>query len=53
MDCLEKMIEQFEPVTKELIESLKESEQILEDLRSGKRKGYNSIDDLVKSLEEK
>lgn len=38
--------------TKELLEALKEGEQILEDLKSGKRKGYNNIQDLIKSLEE-
>lgn len=38
--------------TKELLEALKEGEQILDDLKSGKRKGYNNIQDLIKSLEE-
>lgn len=38
--------------SKELIEALEESERILKDLRSGKRKGYDNIDDLFKALEE-
>ncbi len=37
---------------KELIEALEESEQIIKDLKSGKRKGYRNMDDLIKSLDE-
>lgn len=39
-------------LSKELIEALEEGEKILNDLRSGKRKGYNNMNDLFKSLEE-
>ena len=42
----------MDKLNKELIESLKESEIILNELKEGKRKGYDNIDDLIKSLEE-
>ena len=35
---------------KELIESLDEGEQILQELKSGKRKGYTNMNDLIDSL---
>ncbi len=38
--------------SKELLEALEEGEQIIKDLESGKRKGYDNMDDLIKSLEE-
>lgn len=38
--------------SKELMEALEEGEQILKDIKSGKRKGYNNINDLFKSLNE-
>ena len=36
---------------KELLEALKESEIILNELKQGKRNGYNNITDLINSLE--
>ncbi len=38
--------------SKELLEALNEGEQILQDLKSGKRKGYKNIQELMKSLDE-
>ncbi len=38
--------------SKELLDALEEGEQIIKDLESGKRKGYNNMDDLIKSLDE-
>ena len=38
--------------TKELMEALEEGEQILKDIKSGKRKGYHNVNDLFKSLNE-
>ena len=35
---------------KDLIEAIKEGEQILKDLKSGKRKGYDSMEDMLDSL---
>ena len=37
--------------SKELLEALKEAEIIMQELKDGKRKGYNNMDDLIKSLE--
>lgn len=37
---------------KELIESLDEGEQILQDLKIGKRKGYSTMHDFIESLNE-
>lgn len=37
--------------SKELLEALREGEQIIQDLESGKRKGYNNIDKLFEDLE--
>lgn len=34
----------------ELLEALEESEQIIEDLKEVKRKGYSSMEDLINSL---
>ncbi len=36
----------------ELLEALEESEVILKELKDGKRKGYDNMEDLIKSLEE-
>lgn len=38
--------------SKELLESLKEGEIILQELKDGKRQGYNNMNDLIKSLNE-
>ncbi len=37
---------------KELIESLEEGEQILQDLKSGKEKSYSNMHDFIESLNE-
>ena len=37
--------------SKELIESLKEGDKILQEISDGKRKGYRNIDNLKKALE--
>ena len=42
----------IEKTNKELLESIEESDQIISDIKSGKRKGYKNIDELRKSLEE-
>lgn len=34
----------------ELIEALEESEQIIKEIKEGKRKGYSSMEDLINSL---
>jgi len=36
----------------ELIEAIREGDQILEDLKSGKRKGYNNVYEMFKELDE-
>lgn len=36
----------------ELLESIKESNVILKEIKSGKRTGYNNMDDLVEALEQ-
>ncbi len=36
----------------ELLDSLDEGEQILQDLKSGKRKGYSNMHDFIESLNE-
>lgn len=38
--------------TKELLEALLEGEKISKELKEGKRKGYNNINDLIDSLNE-
>ena len=38
-------------INEEFIETLKESERIIKDIKDGKRKGFNNIEDLVNSLE--
>lgn len=38
--------------SKELMEALQEGEQILQDLKNGKRKGYSSMQDFIESLNE-
>lgn len=38
--------------TRDLLEAINESNQILLDIKNGKRKSYNDIDELVASLEE-
>lgn len=35
----------------ELLRALKESKKIIHDMKTGKSKGYNNIDDLFKSLD--
>ena len=37
-------------LSKELIESLNEGEQIIKELQEGKRKGYDNMDDLINAL---
>ena len=37
---------------KELLEALKESEIIMQEIKEGKRKGYSNMDDLIKALNE-
>ncbi len=37
---------------KELLESLDEGEQILADIKNGKRKGYSNMHDFIESLNE-
>jgi len=37
---------------KELIEALKEGEEIIQDIKDGKRSGYTNYNDLIKSLKE-
>lgn len=39
--------------TKDLLEAINESNQILLDIRNGKRKSYDDVDKLITSLEEK
>ena len=38
--------------SKELLEALEEGDQIIEDLKSGKRKGYNNVYEMFKQLDE-
>lgn len=38
--------------SKDLLESIKEGEIILQEIKKGKRKGYNNIDDLINALDE-
>lgn len=38
--------------SKALLESLKESEVILQEIKEGKRKGYNNMKDLINALNE-
>lgn len=38
-------------INEDVIETLKESERIIKDIKDGKRKGFNNIEDLVNSLE--
>ena len=38
--------------TKELLEALQEGEDIIKDIKDGKRKGYNNMDELIKALNE-
>ena len=38
--------------SKELLEALEESEQIIKDLESGKRKGYTNLQELIDALNE-
>ena len=38
--------------TKELIESLNEGETILQEIKTGKRKGYTNMKDLINALNE-
>ena len=38
---------------KDLLEAIEEGEQILKDLKNGKRTGYDNMEDLIDSLKEK
>lgn len=38
--------------TRDLLEAINESNQILLDIKNGKRKSYNDVDELIASLEE-
>lgn len=38
--------------TKELLEALQEGDDIIKDIKAGKRKGYNNMDELIKALNE-
>ena len=38
-------------INEEFIETLKESEKIIEDIKNWKRKSFNNVEDLVNSLE--
>ena len=38
-------------INEDVIETLKESERIIKDIKDGKRKGFNNIEDQVNSLE--
>jgi peptide deformylase len=38
--------------SRELLKALKEGEDILQEINNGKRKGYNNMEDLIKSLNE-
>ena len=38
-------------LSKELKKALKESKTIIKEIKAGKRKGYNNMNDLIKSLE--
>ena len=38
--------------TKELLEALKEGEEIFKEIKQGKRKGYDNVNDLMKALDE-
>lgn len=38
-------------INEEFIETLEESEKIIEDIKNGKRKSFNNVEDLVNSLE--
>ena len=37
--------------SKELLESLKQGELLVEEIKEGKRKGYSSMDDLINALD--
>jgi len=39
-------------LNKELLESLKEREIIIQEHKEGKRKGYDNMEDLIKALNE-
>ena len=36
---------------KELLESLKQSEELIKEIKEGKRKGYSSMEDLINALD--
>lgn len=38
-------------INEEFIETLEESEKIIKNIKDGKRKGFNNVEDLVNSLE--
>lgn len=38
--------------SKELLQSLKEGEKIIEEIRQGKREGYNNMEELINALNE-
>ena len=39
--------------SRELIQALKEGDKIIEDIKQGKRTGYNNMEDLIDALNEK
>ena len=39
--------------SKELLEALEEGEEILKEIRQGKRKGYQNMEDLIEALNKK
>lgn len=39
-------------LSKELIDAINEGDSIIKEIKSGKRKGYNNMDDLINSLNE-
>lgn len=38
-------------INEKFIETLEESEKIIKNIKDGKRKGFNNVEDLVNSLE--
>ncbi len=36
--------------TKELLEALKEGEQIIKEIKEGKRKGYNNVNEMLEEI---
>jgi len=38
--------------SKELLEAIKEGDEIIQEIKAGNRQGYSNMEDLIKSLEE-